>query len=71
MATKKITQKTIKQLVKEDAATDLSTMKTRTSRRDLDIIGISYGISGMNGALSIHRKSGKMYAIYKQMLAAL
>ena len=63
MATKKITQKTIKQLVKEGAATDISPMKTRPSHRDLDVIGISYGVYGMNGALFINRKSGKLYAI--------
>ena len=62
MATKKISQKTIKTLIKEGAAVNIDEMKTRPSRRDLDVIGISYGTAGMNGALFIH-KNGKMYAI--------
>ena len=63
MATKKITQKTIKQLVKEGAATDLEGMTKRPHPRELDTIGISYGTYGMNGGLFINRKTGKMYAI--------
>lgn len=63
MVTKKITQKTIKQLVKEGAAKDLEAMKTRPSKRDLDTVGISHGHYGMNGALFTHRKTKKMYAI--------
>lgn len=62
MATKKITQSTIKRLVKENAAHDIDKMKKKPARRDLELIGISYGIAGMNGALFLG-KNGKMYAI--------
>lgn len=62
MATKKITQKTIRSLIKEGAASDIDEMKTKPNRKDLTEIGISYGTSGMNGALFLH-KNGKMYAI--------
>ena len=63
MATKKISQKTIKQMVKEGAATDIEKMTTKPRKSDLDLIGISYGTSGMNGALFHNRKLGKLYAI--------
>ena len=62
MATKKITQSTIKRLIKEGAAVDIDAMKTPPQRKDLNLIGISYGTAGMNGALFLH-KNGKMYAI--------
>ena len=63
MATKKITQSTIKSLIKEGAATDLDALKTKRPKRDeLSLIGISYGTYGMNGALFVNKK-GKMYAI--------
>lgn len=62
MATKKITQATIKKLINEGAAVDIDTMKTPPQRKDLTTIGISYGNAGMNGALFIH-KNGKMYGI--------
>lgn len=60
--TRKITQKTIKQLVKEGAATDIEKMKKRPRTVDLELLGISMGINGMNGALFKH-KNGKLYAI--------
>ena len=62
MATKKITQSTIKSLIKEGAATDLDTLKKQPKREELSLIGISYGTYGMNGALFVNKK-GKMYAI--------
>ena len=62
MATKKITQSTIKSLIKEGAATDLATLAKRPKREELSLIGISYGTYGMNGALFVNKK-GKMYAI--------
>lgn len=62
MATKKITQSTIKSLIKEGAATDLDTLAKRPKREELSLIGISYGTYGMNGALFVNKK-GKMYAI--------
>ena len=62
MATKKITQSTIKSLIKEGAATDLDTLQKRPKREELSLIGISYGTYGMNGALFVNKK-GKMYAI--------
>ena len=62
MATKKITNKTIKDLVKTGAAIDISTMKKRPAHSDLTKIGVSHGTNGMNGALFLH-KNGKMYAI--------
>ena len=63
MATSKISQKSIKQLVKEGAAADLEKMSKRPSVGELSCIGISRGTAGMNGALFINRKTGKMYAI--------
>lgn len=62
MATKKITQSTIKRLVKEKAVHDIDKMTNRPAKRDLTLIGISYGVYGMNGALFLG-KNGKMYAI--------
>lgn len=66
MATKKITQKTIRALVKEGAATDLETMKNKPSRKDLDLIATSFGTTEMNGALFTHRKTKKIYAITRR-----
>ena len=63
MATKKITQGTIKRLVKEGAAIDMEALKKRPHTTELDTLGISYGINGMNGGLFRHRKNGKLYAI--------
>lgn len=63
MATKKISLKSIKQLVKEGAAVDLEKMSKRPSVRELSCIGISLGANGQNGALFINKKTGKMYAI--------
>lgn len=63
MASKKIQQKTIKDLVKQGAAQDLEKMTKRPGVTDLETIGISYGTYGMNGALFLHRKNKKMYAI--------
>ena len=63
MATQKITQKTIKDMVKSGAAIDLEKMQNPPKRRELEVIGISKGTSGMNGALFLHSKNKKMYAI--------
>ncbi len=63
MATKKISQKTIKQLVKEGAATDIDKMAKRPKKSELDLLGVSKGASGMNGALFRHTKTNKLYAI--------
>lgn len=62
MATKKLTQSIIKQMVKTGAAIDIDNMKKRPKMSDLTCIGVSYGVAGMNGALFLH-KNGKMYAI--------
>lgn len=62
MATKKITQSVIKQMVKTGAAIDIDKMKKRPKTSDLKCIGISHGTYGMNGALFLH-KNGKLYAI--------
>lgn len=69
MATKKITQKSIKQLVKEGAATDIEKMTTKPKRSELELLGISYGTNGMNGALFHNRKNGKLYAITQRSSA--
>ena len=61
---KKISQKTIKQLIKEGAAIDLSAMygkKNYPKAKEFDVIAISYGIYGMNGALLMRK--GKLYGI--------
>ena len=63
MATKKISLKTIKQLVKEGAATDIEKMTKRPKKSELDLLGISHGTAGMNGALFRHTKTNKLYAI--------
>lgn len=63
MATKKITQSSIKRLVAEGAATDIDKMKVKPERRYLKRLGLSFGTFGMNGALYLHTKNGKMYAI--------
>lgn len=64
MATRKITQSAIKQLVKSGAAIDIDEMKgKKPTHSDLETIGVSYGVYGMNGALFLHRKNKKMYAI--------
>ena len=62
MKTKKITQKTIKQLIKEGAATDLEKMRSPIPRHQLKCLGISTGIYGINGALYLGN-NGKLYAI--------
>lgn len=62
MATKKLTQSIIKQMVKSGAAIDLETMKKRPRPSQLELIGLSFGINGMNGGLFIG-KNKKMYAI--------
>lgn len=70
MATRKISQRTIKQMIKEGAAVDLDEMyknngystKKMPKPGSLQLIGTSYGAYGANGALFIS-KSGRMYAV--------
>lgn len=68
MATKKITLKTIKQLIKEGTAIDLAEVYKKhlkdgkyPRKSEFTIIGISHGTAGMNGALLIRK--GKLYGI--------
>ena len=64
MATKKITLSAIKQLIKSGAAIDIDEIKgKKPAHGDLEKIGVSFGTLGMNGALFLHRKTRKMYAI--------
>lgn len=62
MATKKIKLSTIKQLIREGAATDLDKLKNKPPKKELEKIGVSYGQTGINGALFLG-KNGRMYAI--------
>lgn len=63
MATKKITRKNITDLVKSGAAIDFTYSQNKPKRSDLRVIGISYGTAGMNAALFLNEKTGRMYAI--------
>lgn len=70
MATNRLSQKSIKQIIKDGAASDLNEMyrKNKYSTKglptpgSLTLIGTSKGQSGHNGAL-FRAKSGKLYAI--------
>lgn len=62
MATKKLTQPIIKQMVKSGAAKDLEKMKNRPRPGELKCIGISIGLNGMNGAL-LMSNTKRLYAI--------
>ena len=68
MATKKITQGSIKRLIKEGAAIDLGEIyakkaknNTQPKASEFETIGVSYGTYGMNGALLMRK--GKLYGI--------
>lgn len=63
MATRKFTLKTIKDMVKSGAAQDIDKMKNPPKPRDLECLGLSMGIYGMNGGLYMHYKTKKLYAI--------
>lgn len=71
MTTKKITQATIKRLVKEGAAVDLNALYLKNAANpsklpkptEFEVLGISVGSVGRNGALLKHKKTGKMYGI--------
>ena len=63
MATRKITRKNITDLVKSGAAIDFTYSQNKPKRSDLKLIGVSLGSVGMNAALFLNEKTGRMYAI--------
>lgn len=63
MTTRKITRKNITDLVKSGAAIDFTYSQNKPKKGDLRTIGVSYGTAGMNAALFINEKTGRMYAI--------
>lgn len=62
MATGKLSQKVIKQMVKDGAAVEIKNLAKKPKPSDLKRIGFSKGVYGINGALFLG-KNGKMYAI--------
>jgi hypothetical protein len=63
MATRKLTLKTIKDMVKSGAAQDIDKMKNPPSGRNFRELGYSLGVNGVNGALFLDTKTGRLYAI--------
>ncbi len=60
----KTTQRELKSMLQEGLAlpTGYGT-ENQIPARELDVIKISHGIYGMNGALLRHRETGQLYAI--------
>ena len=58
---KKYTQKTLKAMVADGSATRITEYGSVPEKTD--VIGMSRGTYGMNGALLLGRESGKLYAI--------
>lgn len=52
-------QKEIKNMVKYGQAEEVTSELTES----VDVLGVSYGVYGMNGALLKGRTTGKLYAI--------
>ena len=58
---KKYTQKALKAMVADGRATHITEYGSIPEKTD--VIGMSHGTYGMNGALLLGRESGKLYAI--------
>ena len=57
------TQSELKQLVKQGLATDITNVEVTSDMYNLEKVGVSFGINGMNGALLKNKKTGEYYVI--------
>lgn len=65
---KKLTQTKLKEMIENGVAADLEKVRIKPKKKEVKIVSLTSGVLGINGALMVNVKSGKLYATTKTRL---